>query len=51
MKNKERLKLLLWICDNKMQFSTLQWILEQKEDTNGKTGEVQKKFRVQLIMY
>lgn len=46
MKNKERLKLSLWICDNKMQFSTLHWILEQKEDTNRKTGEVQMKSRV-----
>lgn len=46
MKKKERLKLSLRICDNKMQFSILDWLLEQKEDTDGKTGEVQIKSRV-----
>lgn len=33
-----------------MQFSTPDWILEQKNDTNGKTGEVQIKSRIQLTV-
>lgn len=46
MKMKERLKLWLRIGNNKMQFSTLDWLLEHKEDTDGKTGGVQIKSRV-----
>ena len=32
--------------DDKMQCGTLGWILEQKKDISGKTGEIQIKTRV-----
>ena len=28
-------------CDNKVQYGTLNWILEKKEDINGKTDKIQ----------
>lgn len=36
-------------CD-KMQFGVLDWVLEQKEDTNRRTGKVQIKSGVKLIV-
>lgn len=44
MKNKTVTKVSrLRKCDNKMQFGVLDWVLEQKEDTNRRTGKVQIK--------